>query len=227
MAVYKAVSIKNKKLKLLKADKEAIYEILDKAYPVATTELDFTTPFQLLVATILSAQCTDKLVNKVTPALFEAAPDAEAMDKLTKEEIAGYIKKCGLYPAKSKYIKESSHILATKYGGEVPPDRKTLETLPGVGRKTANVVLANAFDIPTFAVDTHVFRVSQRIGFASGKNTMQVEEQLEKNIPKKLWVKAHHWLILHGRRICKARKPLCAECPISQYCLYYRDIIGS
>lgn len=225
--MYPEVIIRNKKLKLTKSDKEAIYSILDEQYPAAVTELDFSTPFQLLVATILSAQCTDKLVNKVTPALFAAAPDAEAMDKLATDEIAGYIRKCGLYPAKSKYIKESSHILATQYENTVPPERNVLESLPGVGRKTANVVLANAFDIPTFAVDTHVFRVSQRIGFASGKTPKQIEEQLEKNIPEKLWVKAHHWLILHGRRVCRARNPLCEQCPVSHYCIYYRDIIKS
>jgi len=192
-------------------------------YPDAHCALDHDNPFQLLVATILSAQCTDKRVNLVTPALFKKAPTAEKLAALGLKNIESLIKTCGLYQNKAKNLLAMSRILLEKYQGEVPRDMESLISLPGVGRKTANVVLSNAFQIPAIAVDTHVFRVSQRLGLAKGKTPEQIERQLMEVLPKKDWSEAHHLLIHHGRNLCRARNPLCEPCPLQRECLYFRE----
>jgi endonuclease-3 len=201
---------------------EEVLEILDKTYPDAHCELNFRTPFQLLVATMLSAQSTDKTVNKVTDKLFVKYPDLEEFLALDQGQLEHEIKEIGLYKNKSKNIKQMCNILEEKFQGRVPDNMEDLVSLPGVGRKTANVVLSNAFGVPAIAVDTHVFRVSNRIGMADGKNVDITEEQLRKNIPMDKWSKAHHLLIWHGRRICFARKPKCEACPIAVNCRYYK-----
>ncbi len=195
-----------------------ILKALETAYPDAKPGLDFTSPFELLIATILSAQCTDKQVNKVTPALFADYPDAKTIAQLTPEQLAPYIKSCGFYATKSKNIVATCRILTEQYGGEVPADRDVLQTLPGVGRKTANVVVSNAFGQDAIAVDTHVFRVANRLGLAKAKDVKKTEEQLMENIPKEQWSIAHHWLIWHGRRVCSARNPKCEQCPCEIFC---------
>lgn len=195
-----------------------ILQALKVAYPDAKPGLDFTNPFELLIATILSAQCTDKQVNKVTPALFHDYPDAKSMAKLTPEELAPYIKSCGFYATKSKNIIATCRILADKYDGKVPEDRDELQTLPGVGRKTANVVVSNAFGQDAIAVDTHVFRVANRLGLVHAKDVKKTEEQLMEHIPQEQWSIAHHWLIWHGRRVCSARNPKCQGCPCEIFC---------
>jgi endonuclease-3 len=197
---------------------ESVLDILEKAYPDATTELVHKNPFQLLIATMLSAQTTDKQVNKVTPALFERFPDAGSIAAADIGEIEGLIKTCGFYKTKARNIKEACRVIAEKYQGRVPDTLDGLTSLPGVGRKTANVVLSNAFGADAIAVDTHVFRVSNRLGLANSEDVLRTEEQLMENIPKDKWSRAHHWLIHHGRRVCKARKPLCGECPLSGLC---------
>ncbi len=184
--------------------------------------LEFSTPFELLVATILSAQATDVSVNKATEKMFKKANTPEDFARLDLKTIESYIRSIGLYKNKAKYILATSKILISDYNSEVPVDKKELMKLPGVGRKTANVVLSNAFDIPAIAVDTHVFRVSNRIGLAEAKSVDLTEKQLENNIDKSRWRKTHHQLITHGREICKARKPLCSQCPIKGVCLYFR-----
>lgn len=208
--------------KLKKAEIREAMEILLSLYPGARAELDFTNPLELLIATILSAQCTDVRVNLVTPDLFARCKTAHDYATIPIEELEGLIKTCGLYKSKAKNIKATGHILEEQFGGEVPSTREELQTLPGVGRKTANVVLANAFDVPTFAVDTHVFRVSNRIGLVEAKDVQKTEMQLMKNIPDEYWVDGHHALILHGRRVCKARGPLCEECELNGLCKYSR-----
>lgn len=210
-----------KKKKLTKAEMKAVLEILKGLYPNAESELDFNNPFELLVSTILAAQCTDKRVNQVTSKLFKHYPKPEAFLQLTEEELGVWIKSCGFYKNKSKNILATCKILVDDYGGEVPQEREALMALPGVGRKTANVVLSNVFGVDAIAVDTHVFRVSNRIGLAAAENVDVTEKQLMKNIPKSQWSDAHHWLIFHGRRICKARKPLCDQCPLTDYCQYF------
>ena len=207
---------------LTKAQKNEALAILAATYPNAKPALDFSSPFELLVATILSAQSTDVMVNKCTQELFPVANTPEAIAAMTEEELFPYIKRCGFFNTKGRHILETARILATKYGGEVPASIEELQTLPGVGRKTANVVASNAFGIPAIAVDTHVFRVSNRIGLANAKNVEKTEEQLQKAIPREDWTKAHHWLIYHGRQICDARKPKCEVCPLSHICLYYQ-----
>lgn len=206
---------------------EEVLEILDKTYPDARCELNFNTPFQLLVATMLSAQSTDKTVNKVTDKLFEKYPALEDFQKLDQSQLELEIKEIGLYKNKSKNIKEMCNMLEEKFQGNVPDNMEDLVSLPGVGRKTANVVLSNAFDVPAIAVDTHVFRVSNRIGLAKAKNVETTEEQLRKNIPMNKWSKAHHLLIWHGRRVCAARKPKCEACPVAAYCKYYNEQTGN
>ncbi len=196
--------------------------ILKELYPEAKSELDFSNPFELLIAVILSAQCTDKRVNQVTSKLFKAFKTPEDFLQLSVEELGVWIKSCGFYNTKSKNIMETCRILAEEYNGEIPTDRDQLMKLPGVGRKTANVVVSNVFGEPAIAVDTHVFRVSNRIGLAAADNVNKTEDQLMKRIPRDQWSDAHHWIILHGRRVCKARKPLCPECPLTEYCLYYK-----
>ncbi len=197
-----------------------VLEILEETYPNATTQLEHRNPFQLLVATILSAQTTDKQVNKVTPELFRRFPDAKALASAHIDEIEDIIKTCGFYKTKAGNIKEACRIITGKYNGEVPDSLDELTCLPGVGRKTANVVLSNAFGADAIAVDTHVFRVSNRLGLAKAKDVRETEEQLMENIPRDKWSRAHHWLIHHGRRVCKARRPKCHECPLSGLCRF-------
>jgi len=200
-----------------------ILKILEKTYNGAQTALKFQTPFQLLISTMLAAQSTDKRVNIVTEKLFKDYPDARSMRQLSEAQLQEYIKTVGLFKVKAKNILKVSKILDEKYQGDIPATREELMALPGVGRKTANVALSIAKDVPAIAVDTHVFRVSNRIGLASAKDVLNTEKQLMKNIPQDKWSQAHHWLIWHGRQLCKARKPLCAECPLNHLCLFYQN----
>lgn len=209
---------------LNKEESKKVIEILLKTYPDAKAELNFSNPFELLIATILSAQSTDVQVNKITDKLFKELKSPEDYIKLTEEELANRIKSCGFYRNKSKNILATCKILVEKYNSKVPETLEELIKLPGVGRKTANVVISNAFGKDAIAVDTHVFRVSNRIGLANSNNVFDTEKDLMKNIDKSLWSKAHHLLIFHGRRICKARKPLCSKCPLTDYCLYYKSL---
>ena len=194
----------------------AVLEELEELYPQAGAELNFTNPFETVVATVLAAQCTDKRVNMVTARLFPRYPDAKTMAQLTPEELEPMIQECGLYHNKARSIVELSRMLVEKYDGRVPDTMEELVALPGVGRKTANVVLANAFGQPAFAVDTHVFRVSNRIGLAHAANVQETERQLMAAVPRERWSHTHHLLIWHGRRCCAARKPACERCPIVQ-----------
>ena len=189
-------------------------------YPNPKTELIAANPFELLVATILSAQCTDVRVNIVTPALFKRFPTPEAMAEGTLEEIKQYIKSINFFPTKAKNIKAMARILVEEHHSEVTQTSEALESLPGVGRKTANVMRANAFNIPAIGVDTHVFRVANRLGWVKAKTPEQTEQGLMKVISKTLWIRAHHLLVLHGRRMCKARMPLCSACPVRKFCVY-------
>ena len=190
--------------------------------PVAETELAFETPFQLLVAVILSAQCTDKRVNMVTPALFEAYPDAEAMAKASKEDIFRYIKSVSYPNNKSQHLAQMARMLVEEFGGEVPDDVDLMQQLPGVGRKTANVVASVVFHQPKMPVDTHVFRVANRIGLThNSKTPLQTEQELTRYIPSEKIPIAHHWLILHGRYTCTARKPHCNACGLTYICAHY------
>lgn len=191
-----------------------------EANPHPTTELQFNTPFELLIAVLLSAQATDAGVNKATAKLFPVANTPQAMLDLGLEGIMQYTRTIGLYKTKSKHIIETCKILVQQYGGEIPSTREELEALPGVGRKTANVVLNTAFRQPVMAVDTHIFRVANRTKLAPGKNVREVEDKLMKFIPKEFLLDAHHWLILHGRYTCKAQKPLCHECIVYDLCEY-------
>ncbi|GGF84930.1 hypothetical protein GCM10007301_51130 [Azorhizobium oxalatiphilum] len=190
----------------------------ERLNPEPKGELDYTDAFTLLVAVVLSAQATDVGVNKATRGLFAAAPTPQAMVALGEEGIAAYIRTLGLYRGKAKNVAELSRLLIARHGGEVPVDREALEALPGVGRKTANVVLNIAFGVPTIAVDTHLFRVANRTGLAPGKTPLDVELGLEARIPDRFKLHAHHWLILHGRYICKALRPDCPICPINDLC---------
>ena len=194
---------------------------------LADTELEYNDPFELVVAVILSAQCTDKRVNIIMPALINKYPDAESMSKASAEEIFQYIKSCTYPNNKSRHLSGMSRMLIKEFGSIVPSEPDLLQKLPGVGRKTANVVASVLYKKPVMAVDTHVFRVANRIGLTEAKNPLQSELQLTKNIPKELLHKAHHWLILHGRYICKARNPLCTECGLSDFCKYYIKILNS
>lgn len=193
-----------------------------QAMPVAESELTYSNPFELLVAVILSAQCTDKRVNMTTPALFDAYPTAEAMAEATAEEIFPYIKSISYPNNKAKHLAAMARMLCEEFGGEVPSDLKELQRLPGVGRKTANVIGAVIWQKEVMPVDTHVFRVAARIGLSrDAKTPLQTELQLEKNIPSHLLPIAHHWLILHGRYVCTARSPKCAECGIKEWCRHF------
>lgn len=195
----------------------------EQARPTAQTELHYSDPFQLLVATILSAQCTDKRVNMTTPALFAAYPDAAAMAKATPEEIFAYIHSISYPNNKSRHLAGMARKLVEDFGGVVPDDVDELQTLPGVGRKTANVIASVVFNLPALAVDTHVFRVANRIGLTkNSKNPLQTERELTKHIPPEKIPIAHHWLILHGRYVCQARKPHCAECGITDICNFFK-----
>ena len=200
--------------------RKTVLDILEKTYPDATTELVHKNPYELLIATMLSAQTTDKQVNKVTPGLFERFPDAKALAEADISEIESLIKTCGFYKSKARNIKEACRIIVEEYGGRVPQTMEELTDLPGVGRKTANVVLSNAFGVDAIAVDTHVFRVANRLGLAQSGDVRGTEEQLMENIPREKWSRAHHWLIHHGRRICKARRPKCEECPLAEVCSF-------
>jgi len=193
---------------------EKILDELMRLYPEAKAELHFSNPYETLIATILSAQCTDKRVNMVTEKLFKLYPDAYAMAKLEPEELEGHIKSCGLYHNKAKNIVAASRALVERFDGQVPQDRKQLMSLPGVGQKTAGVVLLAAFGDDQIPVDTHVFRVANRIGLAQAETPDSVEKQLQELLPKEIWSHAHHLLIWHGRRCCAARKPACERCPL-------------
>ena len=197
-----------------------IFERLRAANPNPTTELHYRSPFELLVAVILSAQATDRSVNKATEQLFAVANTPTAIHALGEEGLKRYIKTIGLFNSKAKNIIQSCRILIEQHGGEVPEDRKALEGLPGVGRKTANVVLNTAFGHPTMAVDTHIFRVSNRTGLAPGKTPLEVEKRLLRCVPDEFLQDAHHWLILHGRYTCIARRPRCGSCVIEDLCEY-------
>jgi endonuclease-3 len=198
----------------------ALYSALRSANPHPQSELAFHSPFELLIAVILSAQATDKSVNVATRKLYPKANTPAAILKLGMEGLSPYIRHIGLYNAKAKNVIETCRLLLERHGGEVPHDRAALEALPGVGRKTANVVLNVAFGEPTMAVDTHVFRVANRTGLAPGGTPLAVEEKLLKVTPKEFLQHAHHWLILHGRYVCVARQPRCYECVIAAYCAY-------
>jgi endonuclease-3 len=199
---------------------EAIFSRLARANPSPKGELDHVNPYTLLVAVVLSAQATDKGVNRATANLFKAVTTPQQMLDLGEEGLIAHIKSIGLFRAKARNVIRLSQELIDHHGGEVPQDREALEKLPGVGRKTANVVLNMAFGQPTMAVDTHVFRVSQRLGLAKGKTPLAIEEQLVKAVPAKFMLHAHHWLILHGRYTCLARGPKCAECPLEDLCTF-------
>ncbi len=201
-----------------KAKREEIFRRLREANPNPTTELVYNSTFELLIAVILSAQATDKGVNKATAHLFPAANTPEAIVALGVDGLKAYIKTIGLFNSKANHIIETCRILVEKHNSQVPQDRTALEALPGVGRKTANVVLNTAFHQPTMAVDTHIFRVANRTGIAPGKNVLAVEKGLLKHIPKEYLLDAHHWLILHGRYTCLARTPQCGQCLIVDLC---------
>lgn len=195
----------------------------EQAMPVAETELHYGNTFQLLTAVMLSAQCTDRRVNMVTPALFEAYPDAEAMAAAGADDIYRYIKSVSYPNSKSRHLADMARMLCSEFGGQVPCDVEQLQRLPGVGRKTANVVAAVEFNQPAMPVDTHVFRVANRIGLTvNSKNPLQTERELVRHIPPALIPKAHHWLILHGRYVCQARKPKCGECGLTEWCRHYK-----
>ena len=195
------------------------------ARPTAETELAYESPYQLLVAVILSAQCTDKRVNMTTPALFAAYPDAQSLAKATPEEVFPYIKSISYPNNKARHLVGMAQKLVRDFDGEVPSDIDELQTLPGVGRKTANVIASVVFNLPALAVDTHVFRVANRIGLTKNSKTpLQTERELVKYIPENKIPIAHHWLILHGRYVCQARKPHCAECGITDICEYYKTM---
>lgn len=190
--------------------------------PVAESELNYRNPYELLVAVMLSAQCTDKRVNMVTPALFEAYPTPELLAKATSDEVFEYVKSVSYPRSKAEHLVQMAQRLVEVYHGEVPDNIEELQTMQGVGRKTANVVCAVIWNKPTMAVDTHIFRVSERIGLTTGsKNPLQTERQLVKHIPADIIPKAHHWLLLHGRYICQARKPKCEQCGIAEYCRFF------
>lgn len=192
--------------------------------PAAETELDYKDPYSLLVAVILSAQCTDKRVNIITPPLMEAYPTPQAMAQATPEEVFEYIKSCSYPNNKSKHLVGMAKMLVSDFNGIVPGNITDLQKLPGVGRKTANVIASVAFKLPAMAVDTHVFRVSERIGLTTNsKNPLQTEKELVKHIPEHLISKAHHWLILHGRYVCTARNPKCGVCGIAEWCRWHKN----
>ncbi len=195
-----------------------IFRRLHEDNPEPKTELNYSSPFELLIAVILSAQATDVGVNKATDKLFPVANTPEAIYALGYDGLCAYIKTIGLYPSKAKNVIETCRLLVEKHGSQVPDNREDIEALPGVGRKTANVVLNTAFRQPAMAVDTHIFRVSNRTGIAPGKNVLEVEKKLLKFVPKDYLLDAHHWLILHGRYVCKARKPQCGSCRIEDLC---------
>ena len=204
----------------MKVRKKEILRVLEESYPDARPELNFSNPYETLVAVMLSAQCTDKQVNKVTPAVFRDFPDVASMAAIDADTLYPYVKSCG-FKSKSQNIVAACRMIMEKYDGQVPADMDKLTALPGVGRKTANVVLATAFGQPAIAVDTHVFRVSNRLGLAEADNVLDTEMQLRRAIPREDWSAAHHWLIFHGRRVCSARNPKCDACPLKDLCKDY------
>ncbi len=212
-------------MELSKVEIKKVLDLLQDMYPDAECELDYKTPFQLLIAVVLSAQTTDKKVNEVTKLLFKDYPDLDSILKLSEEELQNFIKKIGLYRNKAKNIKNLCRMVKDEYGGKVPGTYEELIRLPGVGRKTANVLMSNAFSIPAIAVDTHVFRVSNRIGLAKAQDVLKTEKQLMDVVPKEKWILAHHMLIWHGRRVCIARNPKCSICQINPLCLYENKIL--
>lgn len=203
--------------------RRTVLRLLEKEYGNTTTALTFKSDFQLLVATIMSAQSTDVQVNKITTPLFKEYPDAKAIASLSLEELEDKIKKVGLFRSKAKNILATANIIVNDYNGDIPRTRDELVKLPGVGRKTANVVISVAFGTPAIAVDTHVFRVSNRIGLANAGNELKTEKQLMENIPESQWAQAHHWLIWHGRKVCKSQNPLCEICMLQKECEYFQD----
>lgn len=207
--------------------KKALLDKLDEVYHNEGCALVHTNAFELLIATMLSAQTTDVQVNKVTPTLFARCPDAASMRLLSQDALEEMIRSIGFYHTKAQHILETCQMLCELYDGEVPNTLEELTKLPGVGRKTANVVLSNAMGVPRIAVDTHVFRVSNRLGLAHSKDVLKTEEQLMAAIPEEKWSQAHHWLIWHGRRVCAARKPDCGRCPVALYCENYQAQQGT
>ena len=206
---------------MTKKMKEAALERLEEMYPEAKAELVFSNPYEMMVATILSAQCTDRQVNKVTPAVFARYPDPRTMADAREEDLYPMVKSCG-FKSKAANIIAACRMIRDEYDGRVPDTMEDLTRLPGVGRKTANVVLYNAFGIPAFAVDTHVFRVSNRIGLCRADTVEETEKQMTRLIPREKWGNAHHWLIWHGRRVCSAQRPKCETCGLREYCEYAR-----
>lgn len=209
-----------------RAKRTEIFKTLQRRDPNPDTELDYDSPFELLISVILSAQATDISVNKATERLYAVANTPQAMVKLGVTGLRSYIKTIGLFNTKAENIINTCRILIDEHGGDVPRTRDALEKLPGVGRKTANVVMNTAFGEPTIAVDTHIFRVANRTGIAPGKTPLEVEKRLLRLTPDEFKKNAHHWLILHGRYICKARKPLCGECPIVRWCEYSKKTVA-
>lgn len=205
---------------LRKSKRDAILKILEDTYTGTKTALNYNSPFELLVAVILSAQCTDERVNKITARLFPIYNTPEKMGALTQEEMEEQIRDCGLFHAKAKNILAACHMLTEEFDSRIPDDIAILMKLPGVGKKTANVVASVIYNVPAIAVDTHVFRVSHRLGLAKGADPLATEKELQKIIPMEKWSDAHHWFIWHGRKICKARKPLCTECVLLAECPY-------
>ncbi len=212
--------------RVAKATRE-ILSRLAQTYPDARCALEHTNPFELLIATMLSAQCTDKRVNLITARLFPKYPGPADFVVLTEEELQNEIRDCGLFREKARNIRQTCQLLLEKHGGEVPGCMEDLIKLPGVGRKTANVVLANAFGVPAIAVDTHVFRVANRLGLARADNVLETEKQLMARIPREQWHGAHHWLIHHGRNLCQARRPRCSECPLLTCCPHGQGSAGA
>ena len=205
----------------MEARTKEIFEILAKEFPNPKSELHFESPYQLLVAVILSAQCTDKRVNQVTQKLFAEAPTAQAMCDLPTERLEQLIYSCGFYKHKTQFLKQASYDIVNRFGGEVPSNVEDLRTLAGVGRKTANVVYAVGFGGQAIAVDTHVFRVSHRLGLADAGTPEQTELQLQNAVDRSLWADGHHYLLLHGRYVCKSQHPLCGQCRLAEYCTYF------
>lgn len=205
---------------LRKSKREAILKILEDTYSGTKTALNYNSPFELLIAVILSAQCTDERVNKITARLFPKFNTPEKMGALSQEEMEEQIRDCGLYHAKAKNILATCHMLVQEFDSKIPDNITTLMKLPGVGKKTANVVASIIYNVPAIAVDTHVFRVSHRLGLAKGADPLATEKELQKIIPMEKWSDAHHWFIWHGRKICKARNPLCTECAVLAECPY-------
>lgn len=206
----------------MKSDVLEIIKTVNELYENPKCELMFSSNYELLVAVILSAQCTDKRVNQVTSELFKEYNTPEKMITLSQDELEQKIHSCGFFHNKAKHILEASRDLIDKYGGEIPNDKKKLKNLAGVGEKTANVVLATAFGVPAIAVDTHVFRVSNRLGLANSKDVLKTQKQLEKNLPKEMWIKFHYALVLHGRYVCKSQRPNCKNCKLSKVCKNFK-----